>query len=42
VAEIAAKDKMGKQVYASFKKFRDQAMAWHDVSEFAYYKARKL
>jgi len=40
VAEIAAKDKMGKKVYESFKKFRDQARAWHDVSEYAYYKAR--
>ncbi len=40
VAEIAAKDKMGKKVYESFKKFRDQARAWHDVSEHAYYKAR--
>ena len=40
VAEIAAKDKMGKEVYTSFKKFRDQAQAWHAVSEHAYYKAR--
>lgn len=40
VTEIAAKDKMGKKVYESFKKFRDQARAWHDVSEYAYYKAR--
>jgi TRAP-type mannitol/chloroaromatic compound transport system substrate-binding protein len=40
VKEIAAKDKMGKKVYESFSKFRDQARAWHDVSEYAYYKAR--
>ncbi|MGD8783338.1 MAG: TRAP transporter substrate-binding protein [Thioalkalispiraceae bacterium] len=40
VSEIAAKDKMGKRVYESFKKFRDQAQAWHAVSEHAYYKAR--
>jgi len=40
ITEIAAKDKMGKKVYESFKQFRDQARAWHDVSEHAYYKAR--
>jgi len=42
VAEIAAKDAMGKKVYESFKAFRDQARAWHDVSELAYYNARNL
>ncbi len=42
VTEIAAKDKMSKKVFESFKKFRDQAQAWHDISEIAYYKSRKL
>ena len=42
VAEIAAKDKMGQKVYNSFKAFREQARAWHDVSELAYYNARNL
>ena len=42
VAEIAAKDAMGKKVFNSFKAFRDQARAWHDVSELAYYNARNI
>ena len=42
VAEIAAKDEMGKKVFNSFKAFREQARAWHDVSELAYYNARNL
>jgi len=42
VAEIAAKDAMGKKVYSSFKAFRDQAVAWDNVSELAYYNARNL
>ena len=40
VAEIAAKDAVGKKVYESFKAFRDQARAWHDISELSYYNAR--
>ncbi len=40
VSEVANKDKMGKKVFASFRKFRDQAKAWHKVSELAYYNAR--
>jgi len=40
VGEIASKDKNTKKVYESFRKFRDQARAWHDVSELAYYNAR--
>ena len=40
VAEIAAKDPMSKKVYDSYKKFRDQVVAWHDVSERAYLNAR--
>ncbi len=42
VAEVAAKDAMSKKVYDSFIKFRDQVIAWHDVSERAYLNARKL
>jgi TRAP-type mannitol/chloroaromatic compound transport system substrate-binding protein len=40
VGEIAAKDAMGKKVYDSFRAFRDQARAWHDISELSYYNAR--
>lgn len=40
VEEVAAKDQMTRKVYESFKKFRDQAKAWHAVSEQAYMKAR--
>ena len=42
VAEIANKDPMSEKIYLSFKKFRDQAMAWHDISERAYLNARAL
>ncbi|MCW9024198.1 MAG: TRAP transporter substrate-binding protein [Gammaproteobacteria bacterium] len=42
VNEIAAKDKQAKKVYESFKTFRDQAMAWHKVSEQSYMRAREL
>ena len=42
VAEVANKDKMSKKVYQSFIKFRDQAKAWHDISEAAYMRARSL
>ncbi len=40
VAEIAEKDPLSQKVYTSFVKFRDQVMAWHDVSERAYLNAR--
>jgi TRAP-type mannitol/chloroaromatic compound transport system substrate-binding protein len=40
VAEIAAKDPMSKKVYESFVYFRDQVVAWHDVSERAFLNAR--
>jgi TRAP-type mannitol/chloroaromatic compound transport system substrate-binding protein len=42
VAEVANKDKMSKQVYESFKQFRDQAMAWHKISEQTYMRAREI
>ncbi len=40
VAEVASNDKNSKKVFESFRKFRDQARAWHDISELAYYNAR--
>ncbi|GAB4300700.1 MAG: TRAP transporter substrate-binding protein DctP [Thiohalomonadaceae bacterium] len=40
VAEIAAKDPLSKKVYESFTRFRDQVVAWHDVSERAFLNAR--
>ncbi|UCE89476.1 MAG: ABC transporter substrate-binding protein, partial [Pseudomonadota bacterium] len=40
VAEVAARDKASKRVFDSFRKFRDQAKKWHDISELAYMKAR--
>jgi len=42
VAEVAAKDKLSKQVYDSFRNFRDQVMEWHKVSEQSYLHAREL
>ena len=42
VAEVAENDKASKKVYESFKKFRDQVVAWDDISERAYLNARAL
>jgi TRAP-type mannitol/chloroaromatic compound transport system substrate-binding protein len=42
VAEFAAKDMFTKQVYDSFRGFRDQVMEWHKVSEQSYLRAREL
>ncbi|MDZ7661370.1 TRAP transporter substrate-binding protein [Thiohalophilus sp.] len=42
VAEVAEKDKMSKKVYESFKKFRNQAMEWHRISEQTYMAAREM
>ena len=42
VAEIAEKDAMSKKVYQSFQGFRDQVVAWSEVSERAYLNARAL
>ncbi len=42
IAEFAAKDLLTKQVYDSFRSFRDQVMEWHKVSEQAYLRAREL
>jgi TRAP-type mannitol/chloroaromatic compound transport system substrate-binding protein len=40
VAEVAEKDPLSKKVYESFAQFREQAIAWHDISERAYLNAR--
>ncbi len=40
VAEIADKDPLSAKVYASFRTFRDQVVAWSDISERAYLNAR--
>jgi TRAP-type mannitol/chloroaromatic compound transport system substrate-binding protein len=40
VGEVAEKDPMSKKVYDSFIQFRDQAKAWHAISEQAYLNAR--
>lgn len=40
VAEVAAEDPLTQRVYDSYRSFRDSVMAWHDVSERAYYNAR--
>jgi TRAP-type mannitol/chloroaromatic compound transport system substrate-binding protein len=40
VAEVAEKDAISKKVYESFRTFRDQAIAWHEISEKAYLNAR--
>ncbi len=42
VAEVAAKNKLTKEVYESFRTFRDQVMEWHKVSEQSYMRAREL
>jgi TRAP-type mannitol/chloroaromatic compound transport system substrate-binding protein len=42
VADVAAKDPTSKKVFESFRKFRDQVVAWHEVSERAYLNARAL
>jgi TRAP-type mannitol/chloroaromatic compound transport system substrate-binding protein len=40
VAEVAGADPLTQKVYDSFRDFRDNVMAWHDVSERAYLNAR--
>jgi len=42
LTELAAKDKHSAKVYKSFRKFREQVMDWHNISELAYYNARNL
>jgi TRAP-type mannitol/chloroaromatic compound transport system substrate-binding protein len=40
VEEVASKSELGKKVFASYSKFRDQAHDWHNISERAYLNAR--
>jgi len=40
VSELAAKDAMTKKVFDSFQAFRNDVMAWHQISEQAYYNTR--
>lgn len=42
VAELAAKDKTAKRIYTSFQKYREQVNTWHEISERAFMRARKL
>jgi len=42
VKEVAAKDKGAQKIYQSFHSFREQAMAWHKISEQAFMRAREL
>jgi len=39
--EVAARDPFAKRVYDSYRAFQQQAMAWHRVSELAYYTQRE-
>jgi TRAP-type mannitol/chloroaromatic compound transport system substrate-binding protein len=40
VAEIADKDLLSAKVYGSYLNFRDQVVAWHNISERAYLNVR--
>jgi len=40
VGEVAAKDEQSKRVYEAFQAFREQVMAWDNISERAYLNAR--
>jgi TRAP-type mannitol/chloroaromatic compound transport system substrate-binding protein len=40
VHEVANKSELGKNVFDSYNKFRQQAHDWHNISERAYYNAR--
>ena len=40
VAEVAAKDALSQRVFDSFQAFRQQVIAWGDISERAYLNAR--
>ena len=41
LADVAASDPMAKEVYESPQKFQPSAKAWHEVSEKAFYAARR-
>ena len=40
VADVAAKDPVTAKVYKSYHRFREQAIAWHNISERSYLNAR--
>lgn len=40
VAEIADKDPLSEKVYNSYQSFKNQVIAWHDISEKAYLNVR--
>lgn len=40
IMDLAEKDQSVKKVYESFQAFRTQVLAWHDISERAYFNAR--
>jgi TRAP-type mannitol/chloroaromatic compound transport system substrate-binding protein len=42
VSEIAQKDELSRKVFASYKKFLQQAKEWSRISELSYLKARDL
>jgi len=42
IQEIVSNDPKSKKVFDSFVTFRDQAKAWHDISEVSYMRARTL
>jgi len=42
VAELASKDKMSNAIFQSYKKFRDNVVAYHKISEQAFMTARSL
>ncbi len=42
VAGLAEHDGAAKQIYASYRRFRDQVLPWHDISERAFLNARSL
>lgn len=42
LAELTEKDPLAKRVYQSLKAFQDQVTNYHEISEEAYYRARRL
>ena len=40
VAELAKKDAFSQKVFDSYKKYRDNVVAWHNISERDYINAR--
>ena len=42
VEKIAARDPVSRKVIDSQREFQGQVERWHDVSEFAYFNARRL